>query len=354
MMGVREIVIWAHSECGSNMALFREVRRQAGVPVTIALWKHGEADDVRRRREAQGQPTGEYADLGAIPVGEDLAKGRALLAAHGGAGSVQVFCVYQNSRTWRRLIAEAKRGGARVVVNAEAPCPMCVGPKALLKRLYYRLALPWKVHGVTVAADLFLNASGRSGVAALRRLGWEEGKIVPFGYASDLPAWLPPPSAPHPVGAPLRVLHAGSEAPYRDVRTLLRAAAILRQRGIPVDVVRTGGAAALPDLARHFAWADVFVACGLCEPWGMRVNDAIHAGLPAIVSGGMGAAWLVGEFGCGAVFEPRNATALADILERFAKEADFAARLHAGVAAAHEAWTPAARAKVWLEAVVGK
>ena len=45
---MRELVIWAHSECRSTMALFREVKRVAGVPVTIALWKSGKADDVRK------------------------------------------------------------------------------------------------------------------------------------------------------------------------------------------------------------------------------------------------------------------------------------------------------------------
>ena len=86
----------------------------------------------------------------------------------------------------------------------------------------------------------------------------------------------------------------------------------------------------------------------------MRVNDAIHAGLPAIVSDGMGAKWLVGQFGCGAIFKKGDAAALADILERVAKDAAFLARLRSGVAAAHEAWTPEQRAKVFLEAVCGK
>lgn len=358
----REIVIWAHSECRSNMSLYREVVRQASIPITIALWKHGNCDDVRTLRESQGQQLGEYDDIGAIPVGDDLAKGRELLAAHGGPNTAQVFCVYQNSSVWRQLILEAKRGGARVIVSAEAPCPMCTDVKAMIKRLYYRFFLPLKVREVAATADLFLNASGESGVKELLRLGWAREKIIPFGYASAVPHFLSAADTPRKpaVGvepkspAPLHILHTGQETPYRGVRTLLRATEILRRAGIPFELIRTGGSTPSAEMARLFSWADVFVACGVCEPWGIRVNDAIHAGIPVVISAGMGAAWLVDCFGCGAVFRPGNARELANILARFTTDPDFVARSRAGVAVAHDAWTPEARAKVWLEAVVGK
>lgn len=351
---VREIVIWAHSECRSNMALYREVRRQAGVPVTVALWKYGETDGVRRLREAQGQAKGEYSDLSAVPVGDSLERGRELLAAHGGRGTVQVFCVYQNSAAWRRMAVEAKRGGARVVVSAEAPCPMCVGAKAMLKRLYYRWRLPLKVRGVVGSADLFLNASGRSGVAELRRLGWPAEKIVPFGYASDDSGCHPAAGSRAASGGPLKILHTGMEAPYRGVATLERAVAALRAGGRRVELRRTGGKAPAGEMPALYGWADVFVACGICEPWGIRVNDAIHAGLPVVVSRGMGAEWLVGQFGCGATFAPGDAGELASVLEGFADDAGRLAGARAGAMAAHEAWTPAARAAVWLDAVLGR
>ena len=102
---------------------------------------------------------------------------------------------------------------------------------------------------------------------------------------------------------------------------------------------------------RLYEWADVFVACGLCEPWGMRVSDAIHAGLPVVVSNGMGASWLVEQFGCGCVYEKGKARQLADCLERFARDVDFRTRLVSGVESARTAWSPASRAKVFLDCV---
>ena len=348
---ISEIVIWAHSECRSTMSLYREVKKQAGVPVTIALWQHGFAAEIKAKRETDGQAEGEYDDLAPVPVGEDLAHGEELLAMHSGEEAVHVFCVYQNSAVWRRLILLAKKLGLRVVVYAEAPCEMCLGPKAWMKRLYYRFVLPFRLREVAQAADLFICQSGRMGVERLTRLGWAKEKIVPFGYASAATGEFG-----HGTngirGNGLRVLHTGVEAEYRGVKTLLKAEKILKMRGIGLDIVRTHGKLPAYEMERLYKWADVFVACGLCEPWGMRVVDAIHAGLPVIVSDGMGIEWMVEKFGCGGVYKKGNAYDLAEILERFAKDADFRNRLVAGVSTAHEAWQPENRAKEFLNMMV--
>ena len=346
---MKEIVIWAHSECRSTMSLYREVKRQVGVPVTIALWQYGADAVIRTRRETTGQGKGEYDDLAPVPVGEDLARGEELLAMHSGEGAVHVFCVYQNSAVWRRLILLAKKLGLRVVVYAEAPCEMCLGPKAWMKRLYYRFVLPFRLREVAQAADVFISQSGRMGIDRLMRLGWAKEKIAPFGYASEVSDSFASRDYSEISTRPLRVLHTGVETPYRSVETLLKAERILKRHGIKIEVVRTHGTLPVGEMERLYKWADVFVACGLCEPWGMRVVDAIHAGLPVIVSDGMGVEWMVDKFGCGSVYKKGNARELADILERFAKDADFRSLLTAGVSVAHEAWRPENRAQYFLE-----
>ena len=342
---VNELVIWAHSECRSNAALYAEVKRLAearGLLVTMCLW------DVRPIDESRKAHGIEYAR-----IGNDIEKGRAILAAHCGVETVHVFCVYQNSTVWRRLIAEAKRGGARVVVSAEAPCEMCTGVKALAKRFYYRFVLPWRVCAAVRSADMFLNASGRSGVGRLLRIGWAKEKIVPFGYASDVNV-LSNRGTRGKRGKILKILHTGVEKRYRGFETLQGALGILRDKGVQFELKHTKGDAPQEELARLYDWADVFVGCGLCEPWGMRVNDAIHAGLPVVVSSGMGAKWLVEQYGCGAVFKKGDAKELSDILERTANDDNYFKRLQSGVSAAHIAWTPAARAHEWLRAVLGE
>lgn len=346
--GIRRVVIWAHSECRSNAALYAAVRKRAteqGIAVKICLWNQKLQPESRKI---------EIED--AVVVGEDYAKGLMVLREFGGPDSVQVFCVYQNSSVWRRLIVEAKRGGARVVVNAEAPSEMCLGVKAVLKRLYYRFALPWKLREAINAADLFINASGGMGIDRLVRLGWPREKIVPFGYASprlvvsgqrlvvreekkeDSVVNLnlqPQPS--------LRVLHLGGEAPYRGVKIAEEAARIAG-----VELVKTGGKMPEEELVAEIRRADVAVGCGYCEPWGMRMNDVLLEGTPIIVSDGMGVAAVCGWYGCGCVVPKGDAAALAKVLMRCKDEAEFLAKLRSGAQVAAQELLPENRAKVWL------
>ncbi len=394
---VKELVIWAHSECRSNAALFECVKRLAearGIAVTMCLWDESGMSEERKEHRWD-----------AIKVGEDVERGRKVLGAHGGEWCVHVFCVYQNSPAWRTLIVEAKKGGARVVVNAEAPCEMCVGVKALLKRMYYRWVLPRRVREAVEAADLFLSASGVMGVERLERLGWRREQIVPFGYASpplfgrgtrprvtaqlesntSISGRVERPARPQShindsaLGsdcgqagtlAPtvsgdsclvmsgragrstlprLRVLHLGSEERYRGIGVAERAVAMVEG----AELVKTGGRLSVDELVDELHKADVVVACGLCEPWGMRVNDALMEGVPVVVSDGMGAAMLCDEYGCGCVVPKGDANALARVLRRCAEDRAFLERLRSGAKKAAEELQPEKRAEFWLEKVVG-
>lgn len=348
-----ELVIWAQSVCRSTMALYREVKRLAGVPVTVVVRQSERGEWARQLRESQGQGAGEFADVVDLTWDGEEQSSRGILAAHCGAGTAHVFSGYQVSASVRALMQVAKGKGLRVIEYDEAPCEMCVGLKALLKRMYYRFVLPGKLQCGISAADVFLNASGMMGIDRLARLGWPREKIVPFGYASEGGGKSLVRSLAFEVGSsrPLRVLHTGIETKYRGVGTLKGAAKLLRKRGVDVEVKFTGGKVDAAELPRLYEWADVFVACGLCEPWGMRVNDAIHAGLPVVVSNGMGASWLVEQFGCGYVYEKGNERQLVDCLERIARDGDFRKQLVSGVDAAHSAWSPASRAKVFLDHV---
>ena len=351
-MSMKEIVMWAHSECRSTMALFREITRLAGVPVTIALWKYGIADSVRQKREKDGQKSGAYADLKLLPIGDDLTKGRDLLMRHGGPETIQVFCVYQISSVWRRLIVEAKRGGAKVVIYAEAPCEMCCGPKAKLKRLYYRYVLPFKLKKIPEVVDVFLSQSGQKGVERLIRIGWDSKKIIPFGYASDPEGinWRER-RFHQSAKRPLRILHTGVETPYRDVDSLRRAVSLLKDDGLSIELITTGGKSAPAELNKQYVWADVFVACGVCEPWGMRVVDAIHAGLPVIVSDGMGVEWIVGTWNCGYVYKAGSYQSLAAAIRKFIEDDFCSAEVLKGVRAAHFALCPERRAIDFISAI---
>ena len=83
----------------------------------------------------------------------------------------------------------------------------------------------------------------------------------------------------------------------------------------------------------------------------MRVNDAIHAGLPVIVSSGMGAKMIVEQHGCGSVYKAGDAKELADVLHSFATDSNFASKCRATVAHAHSAWLPETKAKEFLDSI---
>ena len=340
-MSVKRLVIWAHSECRSNAALLASVSTLAeerGIAVTTCLWDMMPMEESRKLHAFEP-----------IRVGDDLQRGRDVVRRHGGPGTVHVFCVYQNSAVWRQLIVEAKETGARVVVNAEAPCEMCLGVKAWLKRAYYRWMLPWRVRAAVKAADLFVSSSGEMGKDRLLRLGWTEEKIVPFGYASPRVkvAGCGLRVAGRGSKKGLRALHLGSEAAYRGVEIAEKAARIAG-----VEMVKTGGTMSEEELVAEIRRADVVVGCGLCEPWGMRINDVLLEGVPVVVSDGMGVSWAVERYGCGCVVPKGDVRALAGVLERCKSDAEFLSRLRSGAQVAARELLPENRAREWLRLVV--
>ena len=349
-----KIVIWAQSVCRSTMDLYREVKRlRDDVGVTVVLRRDGRGEDVRKLREAQGQ--GDYSDVVDREWDGKFESGVELLDL----GAVHVFSGYQVNRAVRELMVEAKRRALRVVEYDEAPCEMCVGVKGALKRLYYAVVLPMRVRRAVEAADLFISASGNMGMERLVRLGWKREAIEPFGYASGRGSDVGVEGSGRGrdvevEGRELRVLHTGVEAKYRGVDVLKRAAASLKRRGVELEVKFTGGKVDAAQLPRLYEWADVVVACGLCEPWGMRVNDVLLEGIPVVVSDGMGAAMLCDEFGCGCVVPKGDANALAAVLERCANDRGFLAHLRSGAKMAAAEIAPEKRAKVWLGKVLGE
>ena len=338
-----KIVIWAQSVCRSTMDLYREVKRlRDDVDVTVVLRRDGRGEDVRKLREVQGQ--GDYSDVVDRVWDGKFESGIELLDL----GAVHVFSGYQACRAVRALMIEAKRRALRVVEYDEAPCEMCLGVKGALKRFYYAMILPMRVRRAVEAADLFISASGNMGMDRLVRLGWKREAIVPFGYVS-------PRLGDGEIdgrgreGGKLRVLHLGSEAGYRGVAVAERAVAMVEG----IEFVKTGGGLGVAELVAEIRRADVVVACGLCEPWGMRVNDVLLEGVPVVVSDGMGAAMLCDAYGCGCVVPKGDARALAAVLRRCAEDREFYGHLKSGAMKAARALLPQNMAREWVDKVVG-
>lgn len=341
----RRITIWAQSICRSTMALYREVKRRAEARVIVR--EDMEGKEARQFREAMGQCVNGYEDV--VDYRWDGREDSGLELLDNSSIGIQVFSGYQRSEAIRKLIRKAKARGDKVVISDEAPCERCVGMKALLKRIYYYLILPPKLRPTIGAADMMMCSSGRLGIDRLRRLGWRDEQIVPFGYASERLGSGEVETRTRKTSAPLKILHLGDNDKRRGTDILQRAVEKLERAGLEVELKMTGAKLPMSELLQELKNADVMVACGRCEPWGMRVNDALLEGCPVIVSDGMGVEMAVERYGCGAVVPRGDSQALAMALKRCAQDDEYYQRIASGAKQAAEMMKPSRRAEEWLE-----
>ena len=359
---MKGIVIWSQSNCRSTMALYRELIRELNVPALITLWHYNKCEKDKDIREQIGFSHDEFSDLPIEPVGEDWSKGLLVLKSH--PTWHHVFCIWQGSPVYRRLIVEAKHMGCSVAVMCESPCNMASGWRRLLKAIYMRLALPLLAHPVVKSADLFINDSGDDVDAALR-LGWRKEKIVPFGYFSP-----PIPNSTckrRMANHPFEILATGVMAKYRGADVLVEALRMLKKRDVDFHATITQkgelwsalkakakafnlpidfpGFVEMPDLIRLYETCSVYVGAGREEPWGMRLNDAIQCGAPLVVSRGMGGIQLIDRYGCGLDFPAGDSVRLADALEKMAQDADLYKRLSDKAVLAAREISPRSKAK---------
>lgn len=320
------IVVWAQSRCRSMAGLWRALKRIAEVKVVVLENEKGMwAEKYRAAQGLKGDWGDVYDESATIEEGD-----------------VHIFSGYQVSARVREMMCEAKKAGKRVWVYDEAPIEMCVGLKAWAKRMYYRFVLPRKVRKAVESADGILCASGELGVERLKRLGWK--RIVPFGYVVEGEGLTQRHGDPEGRRGELKILHLG-------VESKMRGADVVRKVVKEFAIERTGGMMPREEMLKKLAEADVVIACGRSEPWGMRVNDAILAGKPVVVSDGMGARMLVEKYGAGCVVPKGDARALRAALARCAAEPEFLARLRSGAERAAREWTCEKKARELMEAL---
>lgn len=365
---MRGLVIWSQSNCRSTMALYRELIRELNVPALITLWHFNKCEGDKDIREQIGFSHDEFSDLPIEPVGEDWSKGLSVLKSH--STWHHIFCVWQGSPVYRRLIVEAKCIGCSVAVMCESPCNMASGWRRVAKAFYMRFALPIIAHKVVKAADLFINDSGDDANVAYS-IGWCKNKIIPFGYFSP-----PIPNSKvrqRTSNRPFEILATGVMSKYRGADILVEALRILKERGVdyhatitqkgelwrtlktkaetlglPVDFP---GFVEMPDLIRLYENCSVYVGAGREEPWGMRLNDVLQCGAPIVVSRGMGGVQMVDRYGCGLDFPSGDSVWLADALEKMYKDIDLYKRLSNNAILAAQKISPSEKAKELIELI---
>lgn len=250
--------------------------------------------------------------------------------------------LYHYSRV-RYVAAAARVRSKRYGVIVEAPSNLQVGWRRSVKRVLAPVVTPLRAWRGARAAEFVMSQSGNLTVP-FRRMGFRKDRIFPYGY---FPEFAKVTRAAQ-TGDHLSLLCIGYLEPFKGQDVLLKAIDVLRRSGHSVSATITGfgsaresllamrnelglencvefaGVVSNERLAQLFAESSALVAPGLEEPWGIRVNEGLLAGLPVVVSDGVGAKELVVTTGGGEVFKAGDPQSLAAALWRLAP------RLHSG------------------------
>lgn len=352
------LLIWAHSYCRSTLAFYEGLAKAFGVPLKVLFWIRDTSNRV-----AVGYSDEEFSHLDTLFVEDDIDLAKKELAAH--KTWHHLFGTYQKGAVFREMLLEARRRGCPVAIGSEAPCNMRGPPRSIFKNLYISTILRYVVSKQVQASDFILNLSGDVD-KNLQRVGWPVGKIVRCGYYS-----------PPLVGSSFRmrgpahwreftVLMTGCHDWHRNPMVALQALKILKQRGVACRTVITqkgpllesmkafstanqldvefAGFVSYERLLELYQNCSCFLAAGRSEPWGIRVNDALHCGAPLVVSEGMGAVKLISDHGCGLSFTNNSPVDLAGGLQSLIQDKARYLKLAERVRAAAEACMPHTKA----------
>lgn len=326
---MKGLLVWAHSYCRSTLAFYEGLAAAFGVPLKILFWIKGTSN-----RTAVGYSDEEFKHLDTRFIENDFQNALMELEQH--KGWHHLFGTYQKGTVFREMLLRAKEAGDQVAIASESPCNMVRPPGSMLKACYISTILRKRVSRQVQAAEFIINLSGDH-ADNLKRIGWPSAKIINCGYFS-----------PPLVGSAFRtrdqshwrkfsLLMTGSLEWHRNPMVLLRALKRLRQRGVYCKAIVTQSGPMLKPMmvyaVRHhldvefvgfvpydklielYQTCSCFAATGRAEPWGIRVNDALHCGAPLVVSEGMGAVKLVKDFGCGIPFSNNDSDVLANTLQ---------------------------------------
>lgn len=326
----RSLVIWWNNACRSVMPMFRELAAQPGVRVRIVLQ---ELLGETRRQMGWSPDSSGNASLDVLSDTNWKADVDRILSEE--KNSIHIFGGYQRFVKIRYAALQAVAHSIRFGIMAEAPLNMSHGPRWFLKELYLRRILPARTAPISNAALFMMCMSGRR-TKPLTDVGWPAAKVYSFGY---FPAARPVRArVTLPIGQVPRILALGYLHRFKGIDLLLGSADLLKRRNIPFvcDIVGDGpDRARLTQMAQSFdlgsaiqfhgfvpdakveqliQGGDILVSPGYYEPWAIRINEGIHAGMAVVTSDRLGGADLVRASCAGDVFRAGDAGELAECL----------------------------------------
>lgn len=290
-----------------------QARARRGPGISRVFAAHGQAFNRRIIRHGLGAADAVWGFTGAA----------ALLFRHcGELGLWRIFEQFDHTRrTARRIAVEETIRWPGWQPQLERSLATQAG--ALLEEVE---------HEELGASDLIIVASEHT-KRSLEASGYDAGRAVIVPYGVELAGWADTGKRDWRPHGRLRVLYAGSVDLRKGVPYLLEALTALNSRAIEVRIAGNVALAETP-IARYcefveflgpvprsrmpelFRWADLFVFPTLGEGFGVVQIEAMAAGVPVIATPNCGN--VVSDGVNGHIVPPRDAAAIAAVLERYA------------------------------------
>ena len=304
----------------------------------------GVEQDLPAERSGQGWRKTNHQNVSVVDISNPA--NHAALAAYTSPASLHVFSgFFSHPLVWAgfRKLAPTP---ARLAIFSEAPEQSWA--TGWLKRLRGRLlAARW------AKRFAFVLAIGGVGCEFFTRIGFPHEKIVPFGYALDVPPLAA--QASRQADGTVRLVSAGQLIHRKGIDVLLRACGGLPPTGWLLDCYGDGpergrleqlasrlrlsdrvafhGVASNDVVRAALAHADCAVLPSRFDGWGTLVNESLAAGTPVICTTACGAAVAITSAPLGIIVPSDRVAplgeALANVIARGPVEAPERVAIHA-------------------------
>lgn len=271
----------------------------------------------------------------------------------------------------RYAVDESIKLGLRIGIISEAPHNPYFGIKRILKNLFTNYITPFRVRRRVRNINFLLSASGNE-IIKFTKLGWDENKIYPFGYfpaAEILNSKINSNSM-------FNLLCTGYLTRNKGHALMIKALRLVKNNGINFNCLITGygeeqeklvklikdlnlekevkllGVVEESKLNEIKQSTDLFIAPGYEEPWAIRVNEALLAGIPVILSDKIGAAELIKASGAGMVFKSGDINSLSEKINNFLSDPNLLERAKEKALLYREKIEPKTAAKYLYDVVI--
>lgn len=317
----KNLAVWWLFPCQATSGIFREIAGQ-GYSVDVFLFK-----GMTEGRAKLGWKIPDYGKCN-VTVLPESQKERVSFIDQFPFDEYDSYVVsgFYGFPELTRVLTELINRKRPYCILTEAPFNQFRGFKRLMKYFYLQIVLPVKERRYAKNAEFVCCMSGAAPRCFrwLRHFGFRKERIFPYGYFSEQHSYEG--SGLESVSTPPLIVCTGYHRRNKGQMLLLGVLNNLAQKGVSFQCRITGygpetqklqdfinnnklnesvelvGTLSKEELHKLMADADIFAAPGYEEPWGIRINEAVQAVCPTIISDRIGACELIECSGGGYMF----------------------------------------------------